>query len=350
MAPVVLMLAHDGVSQPAVWERWEATGDVRVCVHCPENLCCDFSQKRRLPIEFGETRWGEVSVVREMLKALESVLAFDDRELFIFTVSGTCVPVCPASQFAKFRTSTFGLAEDVGRGRMQCSQWMGLTREDAEKVVCAYWDPAEIERAALDTVRDGVPLCADNSFFARILKPYPLDTRVTREVALDRELITASGFDRFWKSPIEWTDMDSTLTSRAASDALTDAPTYAGSHAWSLRAYLICCRLQRDCLFARKVMPSVRFTDDILQLLFSQTTSMDLRRAAFEVRKRDSATADVTAQHVQNSVEKLMGRDAAFGHAFVWGERVARHVETPEGLAQWRDLGYDRFRLLQQIS
>lgn len=59
---VVLILAHAGVTQPRVWERWESTGEVRVVVHCPPTIRCGFCSSRRLPIDFKQTRWGEVFI------------------------------------------------------------------------------------------------------------------------------------------------------------------------------------------------------------------------------------------------------------------------------------------------
>jgi len=102
---IILFLAHDGVSQPDVWESWrsyslQSTSDnILFYVHSPissPEYCKEFCDKYRLPISFGETRWCQVSLVFEFLRALESIVGKHNKtsaSCKIYLVSGNDIPI-----------------------------------------------------------------------------------------------------------------------------------------------------------------------------------------------------------------------------------------------------------------
>lgn len=297
---IVLLLAHDGVSQPELWRRWEAGGGARVVVHCPERAaCCAFVRDRRLDIPYGQTSWGHPSIVRETLKAFAALLealknadadAWDGGEIvpkkaLVFLASGTCVPVRPAASMLDMPyASVISKAKLNATAVPQSKQWACLTREDVERVV-TYYASADGVFDASSPNFDAMVMtcyspkqwaCADNIFLHHVLGFSESDATTTKDCSLTMQGV----WQRMIVSPIEWRALDVPVASTSLYWAFEELPIGASrlttSGRMTLRQYMLGCRLECSVFFARKVMPTVAFDEDTYAMLLAPRTEAEL--------------------------------------------------------------------------
>ena len=273
---VVLILAHAGVTQPRVWERWESTGEVRVVVHCPPTIRCGFCSSRRLPIDFKHTRWGEVSIVSETLRAMRAVLELmGPRDFMLFMASGHCIPVKPASELQTVDGDRFGNEVNCSTARSTASQWWALSGTNCERLVRHYDAPGVMADTAISVAMTG--LCPDNIMFHTVLPEVVRNAPITFDAHNDMKhlygcifitrleyfvVVCVDGID-IWASPILWSHLDDALECTRISEILKSEDVV-----WTLRKVLKTLRHSDGFLFMRKVSRRVRFSDDMLDAMF----------------------------------------------------------------------------------
>jgi hypothetical protein len=116
---VLFFLAHAGVQQPDVWERWMAECAAAGCavvarVYSTEEHWDDAFIKtahRNLAVRY-TTRWGDPSLVKVQQVGYAQILAeFDARNDvhldMIFLVSGFDVPVIPPAEFGALKSASY---------------------------------------------------------------------------------------------------------------------------------------------------------------------------------------------------------------------------------------------------
>jgi hypothetical protein len=92
MAVVILCIAHEGLSQGALWSRWLAGSMIYMRVFCPRDAVLPDGAKR-LPIWFA-TSWGSPQLVYVLQEAYKAILAEFVDVSMIYLVSGKDIPVC----------------------------------------------------------------------------------------------------------------------------------------------------------------------------------------------------------------------------------------------------------------
>lgn len=151
---VVLMLAHDGVHQPAVWERWRAEAPPRLRAQLAFRVFANRGAPAREPFvarhlltSWLPTTWGDFSLVDALQAALRELAAatddFANLHLLAF-VSGACVPVKPAATLfalpATTRLSTYDASPLVDRCRtLLDSAGLGPWPEPGSLVLHDQW-------------------------------------------------------------------------------------------------------------------------------------------------------------------------------------------------------------------
>ena len=351
MSRVVLVLAHDGVAQPRVWERWESGGGVRLFVHCPPSaagpLCAN-----RLRIPYGRSRWGEASIVRETLRALKAVLAAEEGDFVLFLASGYCVPVAPTSAFRDSPHKTrFGGLCTYGRSS-QVSQWGCFTREACERLVDHFERPGVFAAEATACARTG--LCPDNVLFMNVLTDAPQVEEITFEERTDRTYLHSRvptnlfrlwlfGYPQLWGSPILWSAMDAPRVSE-------DIHNNLGSRdIWTLRQVLLQLRANGQVLFMRKVSAAVRFDDAIMHALYGDATRdqvIEALAAALAVGEHADAERAVSATKVSAHAE--VERQY---HRGLYANETASCMQNLLSYRIWRlafrAVGLDKVRLMR---
>ena len=139
----VVMLAHDGVANPGIWERWlehiNANGrhfQVTIHIVTENNVTHEspFLRKHDMGIR-QKTSWGDISLVKAYCTAVGRLSPQSD---FVFFVSGFDVPLVSAAQLGLQQFSrdslfaSFDKDPKANKGTYSASQWIHLKFADAK--------------------------------------------------------------------------------------------------------------------------------------------------------------------------------------------------------------------------
>ncbi|KAM3578146.1 hypothetical protein VYU27_000242 [Nannochloropsis oceanica] len=168
----ILFLAHDGVANPSLWEKWRESDPafasrIRFFVFRNEAIShtSTFANQNDLLLRM-RTKWCCSSIVRATVKSLDAILTKDADVEIIYIVSGFDIPIQPPSAFfttravvtegvpksvVPFQTvlaftpgedAPFKVAkgwgkknEDVRQSVVCHVQWCGLARDHAQRIV-----------------------------------------------------------------------------------------------------------------------------------------------------------------------------------------------------------------------
>lgn len=139
----IFFLAHEGISQPQVWEEWrqlsKTVPGIRVYYHVlttptilqAQPFCAQYAME---DMTIGPTRWGSFSIVAEMIKgfqAIEQQYRRRDGKGIILLTSGTDIPVRHPSNLIHLTLDNDDIVRHViGPENSQIpyvhSQWMGI--------------------------------------------------------------------------------------------------------------------------------------------------------------------------------------------------------------------------------
>ena len=142
---VMVFLAHDGVTQPKVWNLWkdidsEFSSRIHFCVHVPLEVrkSSIFDSEHGLDIEFGPTAWCNASLVHEHVRALQSSMFLhgDDKTMYFMT-SGADIPIKPSRHFFESYETLLSIT-NYEKPTSYNSQWMAFTAADAATYVREY--------------------------------------------------------------------------------------------------------------------------------------------------------------------------------------------------------------------
>lgn len=299
---VIFFLAHSGVTQPEVWERWIEGYRSKIIyrIFCNEEYVNnEFMKGRVLPFHM-KTGWGELNLVKVLQKGYKKIIkevedVFDEDVDLISLVSGFDVPIMSAKKYLELPNYSYivdnGEVEYFFTGRKplplyQSTQWMHLTSSHAELI--AHADVTAIaeqldkynEKMHKYNIKHNLPPMqkqvydeiipmtilkrAGLKIFARDKVPLPSDSSVSStefymDVAVDEPL---SDFERKHQndpSPIQWEDLDSLRTVDRGNDniveqeekSLTDVLTE--SH-------------EQEFVFFRKIKKDVQILDFLIYL------------------------------------------------------------------------------------
>lgn len=328
---VVLLLAHEGVAQPAAWEAWEALGG-RVAVHCPESVARrPFEKSRRVLDNFGPTEWGDLSLVRETLLACAALCDAHGDDVLIALASGDSIPVAPPSvlwerlgdETAVFKRPPLTIrvrkADDkvvtvttkVAHG---VEQWFVAAGRDVRRALSVFENERALDATLVAGFADGIPF-PDNFFllyavgedrvkvntFLPVAHAVADTDRLSVETA--RTLLDARlfGFRGAFASPIVWKNLDEPIYSEFISrrvfcvgvQPIDGDEGIETDHVWSLRLLLLTARLHEHGAFMRKVSDGRSIDPQFIALLFSDNLDeLERRRALEEERLR------LTSEHV----------------------------------------------------
>ena len=298
-AHIVLMLAHDGVSQPGVWSRWLRTDpEVRLFVHAPASVIVP-QEATHMCLDFGRTKWGTYSIVRETVRAFAELLRRVPGPFLVALVSGSCIPIAPPARFRAlpYQTMFGAVLRNAGD---QVSQWFVATREGVERIVAGLSRPEAVDSELRRCYADGF-VCADNIVLLQVVgRMYAVvDSTITAEFALNElydtprfrswatefiRLLRNNGGTRF-VSPIAWQSMDEPVHSSCACER------FRVGRAWTLREVILASRDHGGSVFLRKVCASVRFDDAFLTALFSEDAQVSPQPLELPRRPPESGRA-----------------------------------------------------------
>lgn len=302
MRRVVLLLAHDGVTQPRAWEVWEtkAVGAVRVAVHCPKGRSGAFETRKRLRIPFGPTRWGALSIVRETVAALKQIVIEEGERVLVALVSGDTVPVLPFPNGWPETTMLFETRVHSADGIGKCyghSQWLVISGEDIAHCVRVFEDDRALD-VLLRHAYDECPFCPDNFFFGEALDIEPSPDRSFVECAYNepgsvRLMLKRTPLEAFAfglqkggvTSPLTW----SSATRFVANEHLDRRFRKPGP--WCLRRILLEMKARNSAPFFRKVAPHAFFPSEFWETLYGDGHVAVSRALVAEEREAEAIRA-----------------------------------------------------------
>lgn len=222
---VFVFLAHDGVTQPSVWNLWSSLDEqliphIHFCVHTPSRIheSSSFENRHGLKIEFGPTEWCNATLVYEHVKALRAAIVLHEkpnRPSMYFMVSGMDIPIKPPHKFFETYESIIAHYDQDGGSGFN-SQWMALTLADAKTVVNEYLSTPE-GRPTAEFTKDALrAVCLDTSS-PKVVSRCPDEWMVTSLIK-QKKLTDYHGprllcWEMIWSSesgisPLTWTSSD----------------------------------------------------------------------------------------------------------------------------------------------
>jgi hypothetical protein len=172
---VILFLAHEGVTQPALWEMWKSgfedaarrsgTGAVlRYAVHCPGNprYGGSFCRKYRLRgLPFRQTSWCSPALVYAYTRCIDALLRDHDivsaAGASIFLVSGYDIPIAPVERLLD---PVFREKDHLCYIRERSHyQWIMVRRGTARTIRDRLFDPVRFARFFMYALEH--PGCSD---------------------------------------------------------------------------------------------------------------------------------------------------------------------------------------------
>ena len=140
---VLLMIAHEGVTQPNLWRLWQTTTQdhqIHYAVIAPETpkYGSAFCNRNRITT-MKQTSWGSFSIVYETIRGLCTVLdKFPDVDR-VCIVSGYDIPIHNLSHWLGIHRKHVELVGKINFGRFfMHSQWMCLTKPFLQHL-CQYF-------------------------------------------------------------------------------------------------------------------------------------------------------------------------------------------------------------------
>jgi hypothetical protein len=288
MSVVILCIAHEGLSQGALWSRWlsGASRPLHMRVFCPRDAVLPEGAKR-LPIWFA-TSWASPQLVYVLQECYKSILAEFDNLKMIYLISGKDIPVCspetllelPSTSRIAFTRSGNGLHQNrkdkilevrtkqlksYGLTAQPChsaTQWIHLTKEHARLIAeFPLWRMQLLHSKLVHTYQHygkNMPV-ADEYWPWTIL----LQCGVTARDVIDEISTQQDRSEPYDASPIEWTSLDQKQkTFRCYEDSLA-------RHDDSSLADILKGLVGSGTLFYRKVSSAVD-SYEIENLLFDK--------------------------------------------------------------------------------
>lgn len=139
----VIMIAHEGVTQPMIWEKWieqSRLDNIRINLYViaplnpkyGETFCNNnrlYKPRSRNPVYLGNTSWGSFSIVFETIKAILYVVNLDRNLERIFIVSGYDIPIKSLSEWKSVNHDYNIIGKRKYRDIIFHSQWITLNRQ-----------------------------------------------------------------------------------------------------------------------------------------------------------------------------------------------------------------------------
>lgn len=191
---VLVFLAHDGITQPKVWELWHSMCSYKdrlhLYIHCPNEHNPASALFKKVALPFGTTAWCQASLPFEHLRAIKfamSNLKFNSAtECLYCMVSGTDVPLRSADCLFECDYSTMIWMHQGNNWTLQPnppsydtikhSQWMILASSEANIIIneCLkddYSSTDEFKNYVVEILchTRGLQSCPDETLIGRIL-------------------------------------------------------------------------------------------------------------------------------------------------------------------------------------
>jgi len=241
---VLVFLAHDGITQPKVWELWHNMcsfrDNLKFFVHCPIDKVPESTLFNRLDLSFGNTAWCQPSLVFEHLRAIKKTMQTlhfnSETECLYCLVSGTDIPLRNADCLfnCKYETMIRMLYPQywnyVGYpsySHLKHSQWMVLASSEANIIIneCIkddYSATSEFKKYVMDILcySQGFKSCPDETIIGRILfdkmqngvpvnmNVQALNNIITWDARAIRDSYPWLQAGSYHNSPIEWYSPD----------------------------------------------------------------------------------------------------------------------------------------------
>jgi hypothetical protein len=173
---IILFLAHEGVTQPLLWEKWKDLFEsesiyknykIIYKVHCPYYVKygSDFCKKYKLKkLLFLKTSWCSPSLVYEYIRCLRHITEHvpeykNNSDVLILLTSGYDIPIAPPHRL--FRNN-FNKLNHLCMNEFDTNiQWIALTKKLVTKVVDYFTDEIFRQFLLFNLTNGG---CSDETF------------------------------------------------------------------------------------------------------------------------------------------------------------------------------------------
>lgn len=206
---IILFLAHDGIAQPTIWDAYQNVAKTMYNI----DIFFEIIHQKR-----GQTQWGSISVVRDIIFGLKQLLIKYDREHYdwdtwrIFLVSGADIPIRspldlfflpPTIPFFCFREQNPNVPHYTSHGT-----FFSMTLADVDKYFSIVDTPLHILKKWKQSLPYILSKKSDLTIFPELL----FLNWYTHQKDKEHSHCTTLDFRRFPSSmnPITWDDFNTT--------------------------------------------------------------------------------------------------------------------------------------------